>query len=99
MADKDRDATKDLMKYAAYLTFAGLAAMAVYSFVSSSRDGELRRRCSPTCLLRPQYAGSKLTAPDFTLKDRFGHDVSLSSYRGKVVVMNFWSRTCGPCLE
>jgi peroxiredoxin len=38
-------------------------------------------------------------APDFTLKDLNGNKVSLSSYRGKVVLLNFWSTTCGPCLE
>ncbi|NTV50008.1 MAG: TlpA family protein disulfide reductase [Geobacteraceae bacterium] len=38
-------------------------------------------------------------APDFTLKDLHGNKVSLSSYRGKVVLLNFWSTTCGPCLE
>jgi len=38
-------------------------------------------------------------APDFTLKDLQGNKVSLSNYRGKVVLLNFWSTTCGPCLE
>ncbi|MCA9611720.1 MAG: TlpA family protein disulfide reductase [Sandaracinus sp.] len=38
-------------------------------------------------------------APDFTLNDRWGHPFRLSEQRGKVVVMNFWSITCPPCLE
>lgn len=37
-------------------------------------------------------------APDFTLRDLHGDKVSLSNFRGKVVVLNFWSTTCGPCL-
>jgi len=37
-------------------------------------------------------------APDFTLKDLNGNKVTLSNYRGKVVILNFWSTTCGPCL-
>ena len=37
--------------------------------------------------------------PSFTLKDTRGHDVSLDSYRGKVVVLNFWTKTCQPCME
>lgn len=37
-------------------------------------------------------------APDFTLTDLHGNKVSLSNYRGKVVILNFWSTTCGPCL-
>lgn len=37
-------------------------------------------------------------APDFTLNDLHGKKVTLSNYRGKVVILNFWSTTCGPCL-
>lgn len=37
-------------------------------------------------------------APDFTLTDLHGSKVSLSSLRGKVVLLNFWSTTCPPCV-
>lgn len=83
----------------AHLAFVVVAAVGVYSFVSVAKEGELRRRCTPTCILRPNYAGYERKAPSFTLKDIKGHDVSLESYRGKVVVLNFWTKTCGPCME
>jgi peroxiredoxin len=38
-------------------------------------------------------------APAFSLKDLHGATVTLDSLRGKVVVLNFWTKTCGPCLE
>jgi peroxiredoxin len=41
----------------------------------------------------------RLRAPDFTLRDRRGRQWSLADQRGKVIVMNFWTITCQPCLE
>jgi len=79
--------------------FVLLAAVLVYSFVSVAKEGELRRRCAATCLLHPEYAGANRTAPDFELKDMKGNIVRLSDYRGKVVFLNFWTKTCGPCME
>lgn len=37
--------------------------------------------------------------PDFTLETLGGELVSLSSFRGQVVVLNFWATWCTPCRE
>jgi cytochrome c biogenesis protein CcmG, thiol:disulfide interchange protein DsbE len=45
---------------------------------------------------RPSHIGK--TAPDFTLQDT-DHKVTLSQFRGQVVVLNFWATWCPPCVE
>lgn len=47
----------------------------------------------------PHYLGDDRLAPDFTLRDKDGRPWRLADHRGRVVVLNFWSITCPPCLE
>jgi len=41
----------------------------------------------------------KNKAPDFSLKDLNGRQVTLSSLKGKVVLLNFWATWCPPCIS
>jgi cytochrome c biogenesis protein CcmG, thiol:disulfide interchange protein DsbE len=44
--------------------------------------------------------GADKPAPDFTLKDVLqGKDYALSQFKGKVVVINFFTFFCGPCRD
>jgi thiol-disulfide isomerase/thioredoxin len=84
---------------AAQLAFVAVAALFAYGFVSVTKEAETRRVCSAPCFLHPDYLAAERRAPPFALKDMRGNTVSLESMRGKVVVLNFWTKTCGPCLE
>jgi thiol-disulfide isomerase/thioredoxin len=44
-------------------------------------------------------AGHRPLAPDFTGTTLTGSRLSFSSYRGRVVVLNFWGSWCAPCRE
>lgn len=46
------------------------------------------------CTSKSQQAN---TPADFTLQDMGGKKVTLSDYRGKVVLLEFWATWCPPC--
>lgn len=60
---------------------------------------ELRVRPPPR-LRRPDLPPIPIVgdiAPDFELPTLDGEPVRLSSFRGKVLMLNFWATWCGPC--
>ncbi len=52
---------------------------------------------SKTALAHLDPAKARKLAPNFTLKDASGRPVQLSSFKGKVVLLNFWATWCGGC--
>ena len=79
--------------------FLACAVGAGVAFGLAALDGERRRDTQLGALLHPEYTGDNRTAPDFTLRDHRGREFRLSSLRGRVVVLHFWSRDCPPCVQ
>ena len=38
-------------------------------------------------------------APDFTVEDVLGNSVTLSAFRGQIVILDFWATWCYPCTQ
>ena len=85
---------------AAQILFIIAAAIGVFSFVRSAQNDATHLSCQALCSFRPTYAAMNRRVPDFELPDFEGNKVRFSSFLGgKPVVLNFWTKTCEPCLE
>jgi peroxiredoxin len=83
----------------AQIGFIAVAAAAVYGFVRAAQNDQRYGACTAFCGMHPSYAARDRTAPDFELPDLQGNQIRLSSFRGRTVFLNFWTKTCKPCLE
>jgi peroxiredoxin len=98
----------------ATLIVAAIALPMIFIFTGAVADSRARAREAPFRALLgnarfeqlmdgrggvPHYLGASLLAPDFTLPKQGGGEWKMSDQRGKVIVMNFWTVTCRPCIQ
>jgi thiol-disulfide isomerase/thioredoxin len=74
------------------LLFAALLFVAAVDFSGCSRKSE-----SASAAASSPAKGALASEPDVTFKDLQGNSVSLASFKGKVVLVNFWATWCEPC--
>ena len=84
----------------AVLAWAGWAnyeyrKQAAERLLASAGQGELASDTSGAPQFVPTLLGKP--APQFTLEDLSGKKVSLASYKGRALVINFWATWCAPC--
>jgi peroxiredoxin len=82
------------------VAFIVAAAIFVFSFVRAAQSDHRLSNCQALCQLSPTYAARDRKVPEFELPDMTGKMVKFSSFLGKKpIILNFWTRTCEPCLE
>ena len=79
---------------AALLASAALAATGCSAASGSDNGASQQRAVAANPALDPGSSLGGIHAPDFTLTDQFGRAISLSSFRGKVVILAFSDSEC-----
>lgn len=107
----DRSAAENILQFAHRKDLSTNDVVALKNFFHGTGIDPLRDKpeviLKMTAKLGPDYADDEpdpnllpvgAAAPDFEIKTLAGKPIKLSDYRGKTVLLHFWSTSCGPCI-
>ncbi len=83
------------MRFLKGVFIAIIAALAVGALAAHGQGELVPDSASGSAEFKTPLKGKP--APGFTLEDLNGRKVSLASYKGKAVLINFWATWCAPC--